>query len=485
MAFLAELRRKFPILASYNPWWAGEGIGALKPPEFKRLVFPRLSADLHELKQYLVITGPRRVGKTVLMRQMIEALLAKGVEPERICHFSLQDPWLVMQSADERHGWMESLRQVFAEGLSGKRPGAPVYFFLDEIQRLDQWELHLKKWYDLGHPFRVVVSGSATSPIFKKSRESLLGRVKDYHVPPFSFREFAGFWASRLGIPQDDMAPLLTLQLRGSSWSSPDSLRSFTNEYCRLSEKARGRHQEFVAEYMRAGGFPETYDMDDPVRRQEYLYDNQVQKVIYEDLVLAAEFHKPENVKRFYLSLLTRPGEEVNIQATAREIGASRIMLEKYLPLLEMTDLIHLLPRFSPRPLRQRRSHVKCYPLDLALRNAVLKLDGEALSDPKQQGIMAETLVFNNLRRWPEIVELSYFRKRDREVDFVVTLTPGKHLPVEVKFRESPQPGKGLRVFMQEYSCPAGILVTKDEAHFGEDGIARLPLAAFLTLFDW
>ena len=190
-------------------------------------------------------------------------------------------------------------------------------------------------------------------------------------------------------------------------------------------------------------------------------------------------------MKRFYLSLLTRPGEELNIQDTARKIGASRAMLEKYLPLLEMTDLVHLLPRFSPRPLRRRRSHVKCYPLDLSLRNAVLKLDDKALADPAQQGIMAETLVFNNLRRWPELVELSYFRKSDREVDFVVTLTPGKHLPVEVKFRNDAEVGPGLRHFMAKYDCPVGILVTKDKATFGEDNIARLPLAAFLSLFDW
>lgn len=73
-----------------------------------------------------------------------------------------------------------------------ERSGHPglTYLFLDEIQRLDRWELYIKKYYDLKYPVRFVLSGSASSPIFKKSRESLLGRVKDYHLPPFSFREF-------------------------------------------------------------------------------------------------------------------------------------------------------------------------------------------------------------------------------------------------------------------------------------------------------
>ncbi len=489
MAFIEQLREQFPVLSSYNPWWAGEGMGSLKPPEFKRLVFPRLYEDLHELKQMLIIMGPRRVGKTVLMRQMIESLLADGVEPERIWHFSFQDPWLVMRSPDEQHAWVGSVADAFAKGLGESRPEVPVYFFLDEIQRLDRWELHLKKWYDLGYPFRVVASGSATSPIFRKSRESLMGRVKDYRVVPFSFREFWKHYVLEKARKATPLELGVSLEVRKIMWSSPGKalpgLKLCVAAIAEIPEGLQAGFHNLLTRYMQAGGFPETYEMTDPMRRQEYLYDNQVQKVIYEDLVLAAEFHKPENVKWFYLSLLTRPGEELNIQDTARKIGASRTMLDKYLPLLEMTDLVHLLPRFSSRPLRQRRSHVKCYPLDLSLRNAVLKLGNEALADPTQQGIIAETLVFNNLRRWPEIVELSYFREKDAEVDFVVTLAPGRHLPVEVKFREHAEPGPALKNFMRKYDCPVGVLITKDEARFGEDNIARLPLAGFLMLFDW
>ncbi|MDI6688693.1 MAG: AAA family ATPase, partial [Desulfobacterales bacterium] len=56
-----------------------------------------------------------------------------------------------------------------------------------------KWELYLKKYYDLKFSIRFIVSGSASSPIFRSSQESLLGRIKDRHLLPFSFREFCLF----------------------------------------------------------------------------------------------------------------------------------------------------------------------------------------------------------------------------------------------------------------------------------------------------
>ncbi|HEU4335253.1 MAG TPA: DUF4143 domain-containing protein, partial [Candidatus Eisenbacteria bacterium] len=153
------------------------------------------------------------------------------------------------------------------------------------------------------------------------------------------------------------------------------------------------------------------------MRKQEYLYDNQVQKVIFEDLVLTTEFRKPENIKTFYLSLIEEPGRELTLEKAASKIGVSRPMLEKYFPMLEMTDLVKRLPQFTKKATKLRRGNVKCYLVDLALRNAVLKLGPRVLEDPVTLGQYAENLVFNTLSRWPGTVSLSYFRDRGTETD--------------------------------------------------------------------
>lgn len=94
-------------------------------------------------------------------------------------------------------------------------------------------------------------------------------------------------------------------------------------------------------------------------------------------------------------------------------------MIEDNLPLLEKTDLILRIQKFSHQPLRVRQGNIKTYPIDMALRNAVLKT--QATLDDHMMGLYAENVVVRELMGWPERIELTYFREKDREVDCVLT----------------------------------------------------------------
>ena len=465
------------ILTPYNPWWRD---GIVKTEAFKRPVFRKIYDDLLSLKQIISITGPRRVGKTTILKQIIQSLIQeKRAEPSQIVYFSFDDPLLVDLRTRE-HFFDELMRWADV-----KRRDKTVYFMFDEVQKFDRWELYLKKYYDLSFPFRFVISGSASSPIFRKSRESLLGRIKDNHILPFSFKEFVYFRKF-----QD--AQLLDFVNRTNQFGKKLQRDRVVNWGEVKSESGpleiQGRVfqelQNLLNDYFIEGGFPEAWEIKDVVQKQKYLFDNQVQKVIFEDLVIAAEFRKPENIKSYYLSLIEQPGQEINVQKTSQKIGASRPMLEKYLPLLEMTDLVKTLPRFSKRPFKFRRGSVKCYLIDLALRNAILKLDQALLSDAVMMGLYAENLVFNALRQFEGAIELSYFKDAKREIDFIAHLGGKKYLPVEVKFRTSIDDVASIQYFLKEYSQNFGIVVTKDFHKVEEDQrILFIPLSIFLLFF--
>ena len=159
-------------------------------------------------------------------------------------------------------------------------------------------------------------------------------------------------------------------------------------------------------------------------------------------------------------------------------------MLEKYLPLLEMTDLVKTLPRFSKRPLKFRRGSVKCYLVDLALRNAILKLNASLLSDATMMGFYAENLVYNALRQFEGVIELSYYKDARRELDFVVHVGGKRYLPVEVKYRESVDDLAAIKYFMKEHGQPLGIVVTKDFFNAPEEkNLLFIPLSIFLLFF--
>jgi predicted AAA+ superfamily ATPase len=462
------------LLGPYNPWWSGDFF----TPNFKRPVFHKIYKDLFSLKQIISIIGPRRIGKTTLLKQTIKELIhVNGVAPAQIIYFSFDDP--LMMDAHLRERFFDDLMKW----VDVKHREKTVYFFLDEIQRFEKWELYLKKYYDLGFPCRFIISGSASSPIFKKSRESLLGRVKDYHLLPFSFKEFVYFHRS-----QD--VELLEFVNSAAQFGEKFKInaafdwKNIDMGKLSLSPRILDELSLLLNSYFVEGGFPEVWEMSEIVAKQQYLFDNQVQKVIFEDLVIATEFRKPENVKRFYLSLIEQPGQEVNLEKASERIGVSRIMLEKYLPLLEMTDLVKSLPKFSKRPFKFRRGSVKCYLVDLALRNAILKIGNKILEDKTMLGFYAENLVFNALRSFEGTIELSFFKEQNKEIDFVMTLGSKRYLPVEVKYREAVDDTAAIRWFIKSYEQEFGIIVTK---HFFKNtennNLVFIPLTVFLLMF--
>lgn len=472
------------LLQPYNPW-IEQGEGGLKEiPEFKRPVFHDLIRDLKSLPQILSITGPRRVGKTTLLRQIIRHLLHQGHQPDSLIYYSLDDPALFRPSID-RDRFMDALMREVRRRAGREQ----VFLFLDEIQRLERWELYLKKYYDLQYPVRLVVSDSASSPILKKSRESLLGRVKDYHLRPFSFREFLLYLFKNDTEFSRELAEIYEngLALMGMLTGDPRHLdlkelviQSLSGLLWELANKA-------FEQYLREGGFPEVWEMQTWEQKTDYLYDNQIKKVIYEDLVLAAEFRKPEQLKRFYISLLEKPGREVNLSRIAEETGILAAQVEKYLPLLEMTDLVAHVEKFRRSPLRVRRGSLKFYLVDLALRNAVLRLPDGGLTDPVTLGVYAENLVFNALRKWRGTVAIDYYREKDEEVDFVVHLGPKKYLPFEVKYRDEikQEDLHPIRKFIRRFETYRGIVVTKRSEDFGNrDELFFIPLLHFLLMFD-
>ena len=482
----------FDILQAYNLWWQGpeQAFGGL--PEFRRDVFDDLYADVKQLPQMVSVTGPRRVGKSTLLQQCIQQLIKDAPDPQaqanRIVYFSMQDPGLEIPGFNQD----KFFNDLVAAAVQASKSGL-TYLFLDEIQRFPRWELYLKKYYDLKTPVRFVVSGSASAPIFKKSRESLLGRVKDFHVLPFSFREWDtlrrqfGSVNARPYIGSSSLLHIVGIEIRKreqKSWLS--FLDQFGDNW--------GIETTEIENFLFEGGFPEVWNLPSLLAKQEYLYQNQVERVIFEDLLVAAEFRKPEMLRRFYLGLLKDPGRESNLSQISSEIGLARSTIETYFPLLEATDLVWRLHKHTSTKSTPKAGNFKTYLVDLAVRNAVLKLSQEQMvADPTLMGAYAENVVANHLRRWPGLVELGYWRRNNDEIDFIVDLGSTR-IGVEVKYRNDVQEKDVLKAarLSHVHGCEACIMVTKEPMATGVVDklknqspvpLAVVPLAAFLMLF--
>lgn len=477
----------FALMVPYNPWWGDLGTAFAGLPAFRRDVFDDLYADVRQLPQMVSVTGPRRVGKSTLLQQCIQQLIADApdgpAQARRIAYFSMQDPALELPGFDADR-WFNQLVAVAAQ----QAKDGPVYLFLDEIQRFPRWELYLKKFYDLRTPVRFVVSGSASTPIFRKSRESLLGRIKDFHVLPFSFREWMdvhGFFS--------DTRMIRELGRAYATWT-PTELAEELVEFSNATASDLIGMEAMVVRFLFEGGFPEVWNLPSLLAKQEYLYQNQVERVIFEDLLVAAEFRKPEMLRRFYLGLLKDPGRETNLSQVSTDLGMVRSTIESYFPLLEATDLVWRLHKHTSTKATPKAGNFKTYLVDLAVRNAVMKLSQEQMvADPTLMGAYAENVVANHLRRWPGLVELGYWRRNNDEIDFIVDLGATR-IAVEVKYRNQVLDKDVLKAarLAQTHGCEACVVVSKEP--LPSEALERLkaaaplplsvvPLAAFLMLF--
>lgn len=477
---------QYNFLDAYNPWWSDGETAFAGLPEFHRDVFDDLYADIQRLPQMISVTGPRRVGKSTLLRQCIRKLIQENgaAQAQRIVYFTMDDPALLLPHVDVDR-FFEDLVAEFAR----RAKGGAVYLFLDEIQKFPRWELYLKKHYDLKTPVRFVVSGSASAPIFRKSRESLLGRVHDYQVLPFSFREYMSFHAKRGDASKKLKDFGNEIRLHNAASEMVNTLSAFVH----ISE-ASSNAIELIENFFFEGGFPEVWNLPDILAKQEYLYQNQIERVIFEDLLVAAEFRKPEMLRRFYLGLLAEPGRETNVSKLSKDIGIAAATITTYFPLLEATDLVWRLHKYTGSKATAKAGNFKSYLVDLAVRNAVMKLTPERLlADEQLLGLYAENIVANHLRRWPGLVELAYYRERNNELDFIVDLGATR-IGIEVKYRATLNNRElsKSREIAESLGCEAFVVVCKDlpeealEKRLQDKSgipLAVVPLADFLLLF--
>ena len=153
-----------------NPWWSEGSI-----PTFYKDMKPRLYIDMFyslvtdvDLQRAVVLMGPRRVGKTVMLLHTIARLLADGVPQQNIIYISVETP--IYNKI--------YLEQLF--NLSKKTLGKPendkdqYYVFFDEIQYLKDWEVNLKSLVDTYKNVKFIASGSAAAELKKRSNESRL-----------------------------------------------------------------------------------------------------------------------------------------------------------------------------------------------------------------------------------------------------------------------------------------------------------------------
>jgi|CXWL01.1.fsa_nt_gi predicted AAA+ superfamily ATPase len=485
-------------LKGWNPWWqeGPQGIARFGVPEYKRELFDPIRDIYYRRQQAVSIVGMRQVGKTTIMHQCIKELLERGVPPVHIFFISFEDSYLSTQYPLEmlfERVVEEYAESVLKEDIATTRQ--ELYFFFDEVHRLPNWAKSIKSYYDRHTPIAFMVSGSASFGMQKGKGESLLGRMTEFTLYPFSFRESVDFWESESGKTSEELLRLKGIlsacHIEGEKYFRQSNLQRLHSSLLPVFQEAVVWHktvfQQSLRRYLLQGGFPRVWQQSDEYSQHRHLIEQHLQKVIREDLPQIAQVRKTSELEALYISLLDRLGEEIVLNSLGKDINLSAFTLMKYLDYLQKTFLLFAVERTKTKNvLHQRRaSRVRFYATDSAVRVAVRKSRDDLFDDTNEMGLYAENLVGSAL--WRRLSSragnsLHYYREGNRyEVDFIVK-EGDSLLPVEVKWREQIPALKSLDRLCKKWSLTESVIVTRDHEFVYRDGRLSLPLWFFLLV---
>lgn len=428
-----------------NPWWVNKQIPETYSSMSKRLYFNLFYPNVTEknIRRALVLMGPRRVGKTVMLFHSIEQLISEDVNPQKIFFIGIDNPIYV-------HLSLEDILNLCKQALSLSNLNG-CYVFFDEVQYLKDWERHLKVLVDSFPQTKFIVSGSAAAALKWHSTESGAGRFTDFMLPPLTFQEY--------------------IYLKKMNHLIFDGNIKYGDKiinYC-LTHDIKALNREFI-HYLNFGGYPEVV-LSDKIQSDmgRYVKNDIVDKVLLRDLPSLYGIKDVQELNRFFTYIAYNTGNEFSYETMSRESGIQKDTLKKYLEYLEAAFLIKVLNKVDVNAKRLKRvTSFKVYLTNPSLRTALFSPISET---DNEMGNIVETAV---LSQWMhrEKLDLTYARwkdgRNDGEVDLVL-VDDKKFKPVwgvEIKWSnryfDKPQELKSLIQFCKSNSFDKSLVTSID-----------------------
>lgn len=341
------------ILFQYNPWWDNADFLSDTRPRDRYVdwILPRLSE-----RQALLLSGLRRVGKSTVMRLVIDRLIRNGQAPTSILYVSLDDYMLRNHSIIDV---INRFRQIHKHSVDDS-----VVVMLDEVTAVEGFQQQLKNLIDRDRV--TIVAASSSSSLLQDQKALLTGRSQTIEIQPLTLEEYLSF--RDITVLRRD-AQLL---------------------------------DRYFRDYVRDGGLPEHVLF--PGR--DYLM-SLVDDIIQKDITARHGIKDPQVVRDYFTLLMERSGKQVSINKLAHILSLSPDTSRRYLGYFEDAFLIHPVSRWgktNERVLAQK----KIYACDLGIRHLFI--------GDRDWGSYFENYVYLRLRAHQRV---HYVRSGEYELDFM------------------------------------------------------------------
>lgn len=382
-----------------------------------KTIIPWLERD-----EIIIISGPRRVGKTTMLYLLKDELLKRGIDEKNIFQFNLEDLDIL---ADLSKSPKELLKYIINEKKKS-------YFLIDEIQYLQEPTNFLKYLYDLHRDkVKLIVTGSFLFEVKGKFSDSLVGRKVGFNMTPLIFEEFINF-------KQENLLPFF--------------------EKSDMPESKRMDLLELLDEYLVYGGLPEIVLTQD-IEIKKTLLKEYVNTYLKKDIRYISG---SDDVLR-YNDLLVIVSNQIsgllNLEEISNTLGMPRKKAEKYLEHFILSSIIHLIPPYYTNIRSQISKMKKIFLFDTGVRNQMIQ-NFNRMKNRNDSGALFENFILNELINTLGREQIYYFRtKTGTEIDFIIN--KNKIIPVELKYKKLRNSSgiKALKFFVNNNNLDLGYLV--------------------------
>lgn len=326
-----------------------------------------------------VLVGIRRAGKSYMLYQHIQHLVANGHSIEEMLFINFEDERISDIRKEDLYLVLEAYRELFAF--------QPI-IFLDEIQNVEGWEHFARRLAD--EKYRVFITGSNAHMLSREISSTLGGRYLTKEIRPFSFSEYLEY--HNIHLPQHwELSPIRA-----------DVVRLFSD-------------------YFYYGGLSEVFDIQDKKSWLQSLY----QKILYSDIVMRKGVRNERSLRLLIRKLadsVMQPTAIKRLQDILQGDGTkiTRDTIGSYLDYLHESYLTFGISSFTDS-ISQRESIKKRYFYDNGILNLFL--------------FLPETKLLENLvaiKLYNKYGDDLYYYNKNVEVDFCV---PNDGLLIQASYR--------------------------------------------------
>jgi hypothetical protein len=397
-------------------------------------------------KEFISICGPRQAGKTTFL-QILKNYLSENLKVDRdlIKIVTFEDRRLLLQ--------FEKDAISFVNSYIPPHRRRKFYLMIDEFQYAKGGGQRLKLIYDTVKNIKVFITGSSSLDIKAKVGKFMVGRILDFYLYPFSFREYlraANYRLERAYTQHNEHITRWLLTRKKFNIKIGEDI--FANEFIREYEK-----------FCIWGGYPAVVLAKSNIERNKLLSDI-YNNYILKDIKTLLELTTERNLFLLSQYLATQIGNIVVYQNLSQASDLDYRNIKKHLNILEETFICKRIKPFFKNRQKELSKNPKLFFMDMGFRNNLME-NMNQLDKRSDKGAIIENSVFIRFSQLCEgINKINFWRtKAGAEVDFVLHIE-GNIIPVEVKYINftSPKISRSLISFIDAFTPQSAVVLTKN-----------------------